>query len=537
MDSRFMLAKEAHHIRLVATYLRAADHLPLRFNAAEWFIGRHVLEGRADSLAIIDGEGSLTYGELDGAVRRFASAVRAAGVRRDERIALIAPDTRWLSIGFWGAIAAGAVAVPVNTLLKPSDYRYVIEDCGARIVVIDPAVLDASELASIDTDVWTIDEMRRRCAGAAPRDGYAQTHRDGMAFFLYSSGTTGEPKGVVHLQHDAWICCETYGKSILEIGRGDRCFSIAKLFFAYGLGNAQYFPFHVGASAVLFAPRPKPEMVFEQVRLHRPTLFFGVPTAYANMLAAMDEGAQADFGSVRLCASAGEALPAAILERWRARTGLEILDGIGSTEICHIFLTNRRGEIRPGSTGKPVDGYDVRLVDESGATVHAGELGDLLVRGDSTMALYWNKHDTTTSALSGEWIRTGDKYFQDEDGFFFHSGRSDDMIKSGGIWVSPVEVEGALIRHPSVFECAVIGVADEDGLDKPHGVVVLRSGIAPSDAIAAELRAFVKESLAPYKCPKKITFVAELPKTATGKLKRFLLRDQSVLRELAIASS
>ena len=514
-------------------YLRASDHLPLRFNAAEWFVGRHVRERRAELLALIDGEGSLTYGELDDAVRRFAAALRQAGVRRDERIAFIAPDSRWLSIGFWGAIAAGAVAVPVNTLLKPADYRYVVEDCGARIAVIDPSIVEGSAL---DAEVWTVDEMRERCAAAVPLENYAQTHRDGLAFFLYSSGTTGEPKGVVHLQHDAWICCETYGKSILEIRAADRCFSVAKLFFAYGLGNAQYFPFHAGASAVLFAGRPTPEAVFEQVRRHRPTLFFGVPTAYANMLAAMDSGTPADFTSVRLCASAGEALPAAILERWRARTGLDILDGIGSTEICHIFLTNRRGEIRPGSTGKAVDGYEVRLTGENDATVPAGEMGDLLVRGDSTMALYWNKHEATKAELRGEWIRTGDKYHQDADGFFFHRGRADDMIKAGGMWVSPVEVEGALIRHPAVLECAVIGVADADGLDKPHAVVVLRSGIRPTEEVAAALRVHVKEILTAYKCPKTITFVAELPKTATGKLKRFMLRDEVVLRGLAIAA-
>jgi 4-hydroxybenzoate-CoA ligase len=521
----------------VESYLRASDHLPLRFNAAEWFVGRHSREGRAGSVAIIDGEGPLTYGELDESVRRFAGALRGAGVRRDERIALVAPDTRWLSIGFWGAIAAGAVAVPVNPLLKPADLRFVLDDCGARIAVVDPKFVEPGELASVEAEVWSVDEMQKRCAAAAPLAGYARTHRDGMAFFLYSSGTTGEPKGVVHLQHDAWISSETYGKSILEIRPHDRCFSLSKIFFAYGLGNSQYFPFHVGATAVFCATAPKPETVFDEVRRHRPTLLFGVPTAYANMLAAMDGGMPADFSSVRLCASAGEALPAAILERWRARTGLDILDGIGSTEICHIFVTNRRGEIRPGSTGKPVGGYEVRLVDEDGATVTGEALGDLLVRGDSTMALYWNKHEATKSELRGEWIRTGDKYHQDADGFFFHAGRSDDMIKAGGMWVSPVEVEGVLIRHPAVLECAVVGVADDDGLDKPQGVVVLRAGIRPTAAVAAELGAHVKETLASYKCPKKITFVGELPKTPTGKVKRFLLRDASVLRGLEITPS
>jgi benzoate-CoA ligase family protein len=366
--------------------------------------------------------------------------------------------------------------------------------------------------------------MRSRIEAASPRSGYADTHRDALAFFLYSSGTTGEPKGVVHLQHDMWICCETYGKSVLAIRPGDRCFSIAKLFFAYGLGNAQYFPFHVGASAVLFAGRATPLPIFDVVREHRPTLFFGVPTAYANMLAAIDDGASADFSSVRACVSAGEALPAAILERWRTHTGLDILDGIGSTEICHIFLTNRPGEIRPGSSGKPVEGYEVDIVDERGQSVKDGEMGDLIVRGDSTMALYWNKHEATKAALNGDWIRTGDKYSRDADGFYVHGGRSDDMIKAGGIWVSPVEVEAAVIRHPSVLECAVIAIADEDGLDKPHAFVVLRSGVTASDQIASEVRELVKGLLAPYKCPRTIRFIAELPKTATGKLKRYELR-------------
>ena len=511
-------------------YLRASDRLPKRFNAAEWFVGRHSVEGRAQRAAIIDHEGVMSYGQLDDAVRRFASVLREAGVRRDERIAFIAPDTRWLSIGFWGSIAAGAVAVPVNTLLTPADFRHVIEDCGARITVVDPQIVSPSELASAETEVWTVDEMRGRIHDSSPRAGYVDTQRDAMAFFLYSSGTTGEPKGVVHLQHDMWICCETYGQSVLNIRQDDRCFSIAKLFFAYGLGNAQYFPFHVGASAILLAGRPAPAAVFDAVREHRPSLFFGVPTAYANMLAAMDGGSAADFSSVRSCVSAGEALPPSILERWRARTGLDILDGIGSTEICHIFLSNRNADVRPGSSGKPVDGYDVDIVDESGRSVAAGELGDLIVRGDSTMALYWNKHDATKTALSGEWIRTGDKYSRDKDGYFVHGGRSDDMIKAGGIWVSPVEVEAILIRHPSVIECAVIAARDEDGLDKPQAFVVLRQGVSANDAIASELRDFVKGQLAPYKCPRTIRFVDELPKTATGKIKRFELRKLAARR-------
>ena len=504
--------------------MRASDQLPLHYNAAEWFAGRQVKEGRGNRVALVTDDETLTYAQLDESVRRFAGALKGAGVHRGDRVALIQFDTPMLSIGFWGAIAAGAVAVPINTLLKPADHQRILEDSEARLVVADPAIVpDARALAQPDAVCWTPDEARKKMADAAPVEEYAKTHRDSFAFFLYTSGTTGEPKGVVHLQHDMFVCCETYGKSVLQTRESDRIFSMAKLFFAYGLGNSQYFPFHVGASTVLFPGRPTPEAVFEQVRKHRPTLFFGAPTGYAIMLAAMDGGAKADFSSVRACASAGESLPGPLLERWKAKTGLEILDGIGSTELCHIFLSNLPGKVRPGSTGVPVPGYDVRLVDETGSDVPRGELGDLLVRGDSTMALYWNKHETTKSTLRGEWIRTGDKYSQDADGYFFHGGRSDDMLKVSGQWVSPVEAEAALIAHPSVLECAVVGEEDADGLTKPHAYVTLKPG-ADAAGIDASLKSFAREKLAGYKCPRWISVIPEVPKTATGKIQRFLLR-------------
>jgi benzoate-CoA ligase len=505
--------------------MRAEGRLPERFNAADWFVGRHAREGRGANVALVTDEGALGYAELDERVRRFAAAILDAGVHRGDRVALVLPDGPTLATAFWGAIAAGAVAVPVNTLLKPHDHRAILDDCEPQLVILDPAIADEAALRARGGLTWTGAEAERTLADARPLDAYAPTHRDAFAFFLYSSGTTGEPKGVVHLQHDMWICAETYAREVLQIREDDRCFSVAKIFFAYGLGNSLYFPHHVGASTALFAGRPTPEAVFAQVRRQRPTLFFGVPTAYAAMLAAMESGAEADFSSVRLCVSAGEALPASLYERWRARTGVEILDGIGSTEICHIFLSNRAGKGRPGSTGTPVPGYECRLVDETGSDVPRGELGDLLVRGDSTMAMYWNKHEATKHALRGDWIRTGDKYSQDEEGYFFHGGRSDDMIKAGGIWVSPVEVEGVLVSHPEVLECAVVGAADSDGLFKPHAYVIRRGQPRDAeDALAAELRAFAKERLAPYKCPRWVTFVAELPKTATGKIQRFLLR-------------
>src|SRR5262249_47496317 len=303
-----------------------------------------------------------------------------------------------------GPCAAGALAVPLNTLLKPEKRKAILSDCDPRLLVFEPSIVDGPAIAIDGCAAWESAQAMKRAAETPPSPGYAATHRDGFAFFLYSSGTTGEPKGVVHLQHDPWICSRTYGEQVLHIQPEDRCFSIAKLFFAYGLGNAQYFPFDVGARAILFPGRPTPEAVFEQVRRHRPTLFFGVPTAYAQLLAAMERGVAADFGSVRLCASAGEALPASVFERWREKTGLELFDGIGSTEICHMFLSNRAGAVRAGSSGMPVRGYEVRIADETGRDAATGEIGDLLVKGDSTMAFYWNKHEATKRTVKGEWI-------------------------------------------------------------------------------------------------------------------------------------
>jgi benzoate-CoA ligase len=360
-------------------------------------------------------------------------------------------------------------------------------------------------------------------AASDPHLDPAPTHRDEPAFWLWSSGSTGAPKGTVHLHHDMVCAADLYAEAVLGIRDDDVCLSIAKLFFAYGLGNALYFPFRVGAGTVLHPGRFEPRVYFDLIHRYRPTLFFGVPTAYAAMLAF--EG-PTDLGRVRVCVSAGEPLPAALLTRWKDRFGVEILDGIGSTEALHIYISNRAGRIRSGSSGEPVPGYAVRIVDEGGRDVPTGEIGDLLVRGDSIAAGYWNRHERTKQAFRGEWFVSGDKYYRDPDGYYWYCGRSDDMLKVGGQWVSPAEVEATVIQHPAVLECGVVGREDQDGLSKPCAFVVLKPGHPPGDALGRELQAFVRDKIAAYKYPRWIEFVPELPKTATGKIQRFRLRER-----------
>jgi benzoate-CoA ligase family protein len=515
--------------------MNASDLLPVEFNVASWFVDRPVATGRGAAPAFHCEDRVLSYADVRELADRTGNALRELGVDMEQRVVMICLDTPEFLGTFWGAIKIGAVPVPVNTLLRAADFRYVLDDSRARVAVISAALL--AEAAPALEGARHLRHVL--VAGGAPgphlsfEDRVARapsaletvaTSRDDVAFWLYSSGSTGRPKGVVHLHHDMVIAAETYAKQVLGMRPTDKIYSAAKLFFAYGLGNAGYFPMSVGAQSVLYPHRPTPDAVFELITRHRPTIFFGVPTLYAAMLAAKDAERRFDLSSLRLCVSAGEALPADLYRRWRERYGVEIVDGIGTTETGHIFLSNRPGAVRPGSSGLPVPGYECAIVDDEGRPVPAGEVGNLRVRGDSTMAYYWNKHDKTKETLFGQWIQTGDKYHRDADGYYFYDGRGDDMLKVGGIWVSPIEVEATLIQHEAVLEVAVVGQEDDDRLVKPRAYVVLKDPARASEALAGELRTFVKDKIAPYKYPRWIDFVPELPKTATGKIQRYKLR-------------
>lgn len=516
--------------------------LPDQFNAATAFLDRNVQDGRGSKTAIFYEGQPYTYAQVAELANRAGNGLLDLGLDMEQRVALLLLDSPQFAAAFFGAIKIGAVPIPINTSLRPADYVYMLNDSRARILLVHTAVWQTvsqilPELkylrhvvvvgleAGGQSETSTLHDFDRWVGNASASLQTAETSKDDSAFWLYSSGSTGFPKGCVHLQHDMVYCTEYYARSVLGMREDDITFSGAKLYFAYGLGNNLYFPFGVGASAVHYAGRPLAEDMFKVVQQYRPTIFFGVPTLYAAMLALPDAEKRFDFSSVRVCVSAGESLPADILRRWQDRFHVDILDGIGSTEILHIFISNRAGDIRPGSTGKLVPGYEALITGEDGHPVQRGEIGNLLISGDSIAAYYWNKHEKTKDTITGRWINTGDKYYQDEDGFFWYCGRSDDMLKVSGQWVSPVEVEAALIAHPAVLECAVVGDQDADELIKPRAYVVLNQSYLPSPELAEELKTFVRKSLAPHKYPRWIEFVTELPKTATGKIQRFKLRE------------
>ncbi len=524
--------------------LSHADHrsnppavaIPRDYNAAHDLIERNLAAGRGAKLAYIDDAGRYTYADLAERVNRAANALSDLGLQPEDRILLCHLDTvEWPAV-FLGAIKAGVVPIAVNTLLTSSDYAFMLNDSRAKALVVSQALLPqfAPILASCPrlkhvvvsgADPQGHVRLQDLMAKAGASFDAASTTPDDACFWLYSSGSTGAPKGTVHVHSSLIQTAELYGRAVLGIREDDLVFSAAKLFFAYGLGNALTFPLAVGATTLLMAERPAPASVYERLKVQRPTIFYGVPTLYAAMLAAPNLPRRDEL-ALRVCVSAGEALPPDIGRRWTEHFGVEILDGIGSTEMLHIFLSNRPGAVRYGTSGTPVPGYQLRVVDESGGDCRAGEVGDLLVAGPSAAAGYWNNREKSRATFMGAWTRTGDKYARGDDGYYAYSGRSDDMLKVGGIFVSPFEVEAALASHQDVLEAAIIGVPDESELIKPKAFIVPKPGVQPTPALAEALKQHVKDRLAPYKYPRWVEFVAELPKTATGKIQRFKLRER-----------
>ncbi len=506
--------------------------MPTPYNAAQDLLQRNTQ--RPNKTAFIDAATgqSLSYGQLTTQAHQFAQALRAQGLAPESRLLVAVLDTLEWPVIFLGAMLAGVVPVAANTLLTGKDFEFMLRDSRAQALVVSHALLPAfapwvGSVASLRT-VWVAGVERlesnrtvaQELSAQAATPFIADTSSDEPAFWLYSSGSTGTPKGTVHLHSHLMETARLYGQGVLGLQESDVVYSAAKLFFAYGLGNALTFPMSVGATTVLLPSRPTPTDVFGVLKTYQPTIFYGVPTLFAALLADPKRPARSEL-NLRICTSAGEALPAEIGRQWTALYDCDILDGIGSTEMLHIFLSNRPGQVRYGTTGVPVPGYRMRIVGDEGQTCGPGEIGELQINGPSAALCYWNNRDKTKTTFAGEWTRSGDKYTVDADGYYTYSGRTDDMLKVGGIYVSPFEVEASLMTHGAVLEAAVIGVADGDGLVKPKAFVVLKAGFA---ATADELQAHVKNQLAPYKYPRWIAFVSELPKTATGKIQRFKLR-------------
>ena len=502
------------------------------YNAAAHLIERNLESGRGGKVAFIDDRGTYTYAELAERVHRCANALRCEGLEAGQRVVLCLLDTIDFPTCFLGAIEAGIVPIPLNTLLTAEDYAFILANARPKAAIVSEArraiFHEAARLAEWGGRVIVAEggELESLLAKSSTAVQVARTRPGDACFWLYSSGSTGEPKGVVHRHTSLARTAELFGEGVLSMSEADVVYSAAKLFFAYGLGNALTFPMWAGAASILFAARPVPDAVNAIIRERRPTIFCAVPTLFNSLLGS---GALPRAGehAMRLCTSAGEALPAHVGRAWRDHTGVDIIDGIGSTEMLHIFVSNRPGAVRYGVTGRAAPGYRVRLVDDQGADVAPGEIGEMHVSGPTAAACYWNNAEKTRETFLGDWVRTGDKFRQTEEGDFIYCGRRDEMLKVGGIWVSPMEVEGALMAHASVFEAAVVGAADENGLIKPMAFVVLKTGTHPSVALQDALQAFVKTRIAPYKYPRWIEFVEALPKTATGKIQRFLLKQRA----------
>ncbi|HTS41080.1 MAG TPA: benzoate-CoA ligase family protein [Xanthobacteraceae bacterium] len=519
--------------------------IPRDYNFATDILERNLKAGRANKPAFIDPRGTWTYEQLAERVDRFAAVLRTLGVRREERVLMCLLDTIDWPTAFLGAIKAGVVAVPVNTLMTEDDYRFMLADSRARVLVVSEALYpkfakligECADLAHVIVSGQNAQGHKRfedLIAAAKPHGAAAPTLRDDMCFWLYTSGSTGKPKGAVHVHSDLRLTNDLYAGPVLGLNEKDVCYSVAKLFFAYGLGNALTFPMSVGAATVLLPDRPTPDAVAGLLKKHAVTVFYAVPTFYAAFLSSPAAPQKSEL-KLRRCVSAGEALPEDVGRRWLARYGVDILDGIGSTEMLHIFISNRPGDVKYGTTGKPVPGYAAKLVGEDGLPVKKGEMGELLVSGPTSAIMYWNNREQSRKTFLGEWTRSGDKYLEDAEGYFVYCGRNDDMLRVSGQYVSPFEVEGALQTHPEVLECAVVAWLDAQGLVKPKAFVVLKSSekfndAAVRDELSRTLQDHVKSRLAPHKYPRWIEFRQELPKTATGKIQRFKLRAEGPAR-------
>jgi 4-hydroxybenzoate-CoA ligase len=515
------------------------------YNAVTDFVDANVARGLAEKIAFIDPDRSLSYGELQARSIRFANALRQLGIAQEQRVALLLHDTVDYPVAFWGTVRAGRIAIPLNTFLNVSQYAYILADCRAtalvaaaplaqtiwpiierlphlRTVILVGAIAD-DRAAFPGRDVHLFEDV---IAAADSAPFTADTVSDEVAFWMYTSGSTGDPKGVKHVHSNLMATAKLFGQGVLGITENDVVHSAAKLFFAYGMGNSMTFPLSVGATAALWSYRPSPESVFEMMRKHRPTIFFAVPSLYTALLAHADIDKGAGSDRLRLCVSAGEALPAHIGEHWRKIVGVDVLDGIGSTELLQTFLSNRPGDIRYGSTGKPVPGYEARIVDEQGRELGPDEIGELIIRGPSAAEGYWNQRAKSRRTFVGEWTYTGDKYRRDADGYYYYCGRTDDMFKVSGMWVSPFDVEAALTSHEAVLEAAVIGKQDADGLVKPKAFIVLKTGYVADERLMEMLKVHVKENAGPWKYPRWIELRSDLPRTATGKIQRFKLREE-----------
>jgi benzoate-CoA ligase len=506
--------------------------LPDIYNAATTFVDENIRLGRGKKTAIYFQEERFTYQDLLEKVNQTGNALRELGLEIEQRVLLVLPDSPEFAFSFFGAIKIGAVPIPVNPWMKANDYDYLLQDSRAKILIVHESVLPEMEpiweRSRFLKQILVVGKPKGRALSFASRIAEASTkleaeptNKDDVAMWNYTSGSTGAPKGAVHLHHDMITITDLFAKPILGMREDDICFSASKLFFSYGLGNSLYFPFRFGASTVLWPERPEPEKVLQVIERYRPTFFFSVPTLYARLLRVEKKY---DLNSLRICLSSGEPLPPALFHQWKEKFGQELLDVVGSTEATHDFLANRPGRAKPGSSGEVTPAFEAKIVDEEGGEVPVGQAGNLLVKGDSNSPYYWNKHEQTKKTMLGEWLRTGDTYYKDEEGYYWYCGRSDDMLKVGGMWVSPIEIENALLEHPAVLEAAVTGQADHDGLVKPKAYVLLKGEHRASEELKLELQNLVKNKLAPYKYPRWIEFVDDLPKTVTGKIQRFKLR-------------